>query len=320
MIFVEILSRHRDVAARFRFADQDVYIGRGYDNDVIVDDPYVGARHARLFRDDAGRLVVEDMGSANGMFLDRDKSRRRRIIVDGERPIRIGHTHLRIRETSHGVGPERIARSGVRIAPIALAAALCLVITGIEIVTRWSGETGEPRVSNYLAPLLWLAVIVPAWVAVWALLSRTFSGSAHVQRNLLIALAGILGFALCSELAQFSGFALNWAFVANYHYVAMWIILAIVCFLHLREVSRSRLVLKGAVVLILFAFIVTVQTLQQLEAFYNSGRETVSRRLLPPALRLVPVRDEHAFFAEIEGLKAKLDRDRLRARTDEAAP
>ena len=89
MIWVEILSRHRDVAARFRVAGPDVHIGRGYDNDVIVDDPYVAARHVRVFRDDDGRLVAEDLGSANGMFLDRAKSRDQRIVIEGERPIRI---------------------------------------------------------------------------------------------------------------------------------------------------------------------------------------------------------------------------------------
>ena len=38
MIWVEILSRHRDIAARFRFPGPEVRIGRGYDNDVIIDD------------------------------------------------------------------------------------------------------------------------------------------------------------------------------------------------------------------------------------------------------------------------------------------
>jgi len=58
MIWVEILSRHRDITARVRTASPEVRIGRGYDNDVIVDDPYVAARHLRVFRDEAGQLVA----------------------------------------------------------------------------------------------------------------------------------------------------------------------------------------------------------------------------------------------------------------------
>ena len=314
MIWVEILSRHREVAARFRFAGPDVRIGRGYDNDVILDDPYVAARHMRLFRDDAGRLVAEDMGSANGMFLDRDNGRRQRIVVDGERPIRIGHTCLRIRETGHAVEPERLAGPEVRILPIALS----VVVLAIEALAVWLAETTEPKASSYLAPLLGIAVAVAAWVAVWALLSRIFSGRARFQRNLLIALLGILVFSLYNEFAQFSAFALTWSIAIDYQYVVMWSVLAAVCFYHLREVGPSRLVLKGSAVAALFALIIAVQALKQSELLSNSGRQTTLRRLLPPALRLAPVRDENTFFAEIEHLKTKLDSDRTQARADDA--
>jgi hypothetical protein len=77
MIWVEILSRHREVAARLRVAGEEACIGRGYDNDGVVDDPYVAARHVRVFRHEAGRLVAEDAGSKNGMFLDRGSAERR---------------------------------------------------------------------------------------------------------------------------------------------------------------------------------------------------------------------------------------------------
>ena len=64
------------------------------------------------FATSPGELVAEDVGSANGMFLDGSKGRHERIVIDGERPIRIGHTYLRIRETSHAVERERVARPG----------------------------------------------------------------------------------------------------------------------------------------------------------------------------------------------------------------
>ncbi len=318
MIWVEILSRHHEVAARFRFAGQEVRIGRGYDNDVVVDDPYVAARHVRVFRDEPGRLVAEDVGSANGMFLDGSKSRHERIVIDGERPIRIGHTCLRIRETSHAVERERVARPELRVLPVALIAALSAVILGIDALAVWLAETTEPKASSYLTPLLGVAVSVVAWVVVWSLLSRIFSGRSRFQHNLLIALLGVLVFTLYNELAQFSAFALMWRIPANYEYVAMWSILAAVSFFHLREVGRSRLALKGGLVLALLALLIAIQTVQQFEVINDSGRQNTVRRLLPPALRLVPVRDEKTFFTEIEQLKTKLDSDLAQARADDA--
>src|SRR5262249_51832617 len=121
MIWVEILSRHRDIASRHRFPGPEVSIGRGYDNDVIVDDPYVAARHLRVFREDDGRLVAEDLGSTNGTFLDGGKTRLPRILLDGEQPIRIGQTFLRVREPDHAVEPERVAPRRRHILPVVAA-------------------------------------------------------------------------------------------------------------------------------------------------------------------------------------------------------
>jgi hypothetical protein len=314
MIWVEILSRHRDVAARFRFADAEVHIGRGYDNDVIVDDPYVAARHVRVFRDDGGRLVAEDLGSQNGMFLDRGKRRETCIVIDGERPIRIGHSYVRIREASHAVERERVGAPQARAWPMALAAALGVVVLAIDALKVWFAEIGEPKASNYLVPILTIAVAVVVWVAVWALLSRVFSGRAKFERNLLIAVVGVLAVSLYNELAQFSAFALTWRTAATYEYAALWCILAAVFFFHLREVGSSRLKLKAAVVGAVAVLAIAVQTVQQSEALYDSGRQNTLRQLMPPALRLAPVHDENVFFAEIEQLKLKLDGDRPQSR------
>ena len=318
MIWIEILSRHRDTTARFRIAGPEACIGRGYDNDVIVDDPYVAARHLRIFRDETGQLVAEDMGSANGIYLDGGKNRLARIIVDGSHPIRIGQTFLRVRETGHAVERERVARPERPILPIALAAALGVAILGITALNVWLTQTSEPKALSYVAPLLVTIASVLAWVGVWALLSRIFSGRSHFLRNLLIALAGVLGSSFYTQLAQVSAFALTWSTAVNYGYVAAWSILAAVCFFHLREIGRSRLLLKGALVTTLLAGAIAVQALQQSEAFSDSGRQITPRRLMPPALRIAPLRDENAFFSEIRKLRDRLDGDRTQARADDA--
>lgn len=317
MIWVEILSRHRDIAVRFRIDGPEARIGRGYDNDVIVDDPYVAAQHLRIFRDETGQLVAQDMGSINGMFLDGGRVRLDRVNVDGRHPIRIGQTFLRVRELNHAVEVERVAPPELRILPIALAAALGVVVLAINALSIWLTQTSEPKVLNYLTPLLGIVATILAWVGIWALLSRIFSGHSRFLRHLVIALSGILASSLYTQFAQFAAFALTWTTAVNYGYVATWTILAAACFLHLREIGRTRLLLKGALMMTLLAIAIAVQTLQQSEAFSNSGREITSRRLMPPALRLVPLRDESAFFGEIAKLRARLDGERTRANSDE---
>jgi hypothetical protein len=314
MIWVEILSRHRDIAARFRIASPEVRIGRGYDNDVIVDDPYVAAQHLRIFRDETGQLVAEDLGSANGTFLDGGRSRLASLIVDGRQPIRIGQTYLRVRDLNHAVEPERLARPQWRILPVVLTVTLMAAILGIDAVKIWLTQVGETRVSNYLTPLLSIVGLIAIWVGAWALLSRIFAGRTQLFRNLLIALATVFAFSFYNEFAQYLSFAWTWSAASTYQYLAAWSILAIACFLHLREVGASRLWLKGALVTALLAVAVTVQTLQRSEAFSDSGRQNIAHVLMPPAFRAVPFRDEATFFGEIGDLKSKLDGDRVEAR------
>ena len=55
MISVEVLSRHRDVVARYRSDAPATTVGRAYDNDVVVDDPAVAAHHLRIFATRAER-------------------------------------------------------------------------------------------------------------------------------------------------------------------------------------------------------------------------------------------------------------------------
>jgi hypothetical protein len=319
MIWVEVLSRHRDIAARFRIAASEVRIGRGYDNDVIIDDPYVAARHLRVFRDEAGQLVAEDLGSANGIFLDGGRQRLARIVVDGKHPIRIGKTHLRIREVHHEVERERVAAPEWPALPVAAAAALGASLLGLSALQIWLAQTAELRASSYLAPLLGIVAMVLIWAGLWALLSRIFSGSAHLLRNLLIALAGGLVFSFYHELARLLAFAWNWSAASTYQYVVSWSILAAVCFLHLREVGRTRLKLKAAVVAALFVVAIAFQTLQRSESFSDDGRQYRAHQLLPPALRAVPLTEQGAFFGDIANLKARLDGDRVHARPNEAA-
>ena len=141
-------------------------IGRGYDNDVIIDDPYVAAQHLRVFRDEAGQLVAEDLGSANGTFLDGGRNRFARIVIDGKHPIRIGQTYLRVRDIHHEVERERVAPPEWRALPIAAAAALGASLLGLSALQVWLAQTAELRASSYLTPLLTIVATVLVWAGI----------------------------------------------------------------------------------------------------------------------------------------------------------
>jgi hypothetical protein len=76
-------------------ADQQITIGRANDATLVLSDDYASSRHARLFPQD-GQWIVEDLGSTNGTYLDRQKVTQPTPVPAGV-PIRIGKTVLELR-------------------------------------------------------------------------------------------------------------------------------------------------------------------------------------------------------------------------------
>jgi hypothetical protein len=75
--------------------DQQITIGRADDATLVLSDDYASTRHARLFPQD-GQWLVEDLGSTNGTYLDRQKVTQPTPVPVGV-PIRIGKTVLELR-------------------------------------------------------------------------------------------------------------------------------------------------------------------------------------------------------------------------------
>jgi predicted component of type VI protein secretion system len=75
--------------------DQQITIGRADDATLVLADDYASTRHARLFPQD-GQWIVEDLGSTNGTYLDRQKVTQPTPVPIGV-PIRIGKTVLELR-------------------------------------------------------------------------------------------------------------------------------------------------------------------------------------------------------------------------------
>lgn len=310
VIWVEVLSRHRAVVSRHRCAGRGIRIGRAYTNDVILDDPYVAPEHAHIVRDEAGRLIVEDLGTANGLFAAHGRQRLERLALDDDSIFRVGHSHLRVRKTDHAVVPERQFGQQARAWPAILV--LAAAVIAAEAGSLWLADYAEPKASTYVVPLLALVVAIAGWSMAWSITSRIFAGQARFEQNLIIALAGALGLEMVSASSAVGAFGLSWSALAGYTYVGVFALLAAMCFVHLRQINPARALAAGGVVAAMLLAAVTIQMLMQGDA-RSSPAALYVRNLLPPALRLAPVKDEAAFFGGVEALRGKIDADRAEA-------
>ncbi|HET7923674.1 MAG TPA: FHA domain-containing protein [Rhodanobacteraceae bacterium] len=319
-IWVEVLSRlhHHDVAARYRFTDVPITIGRAYDNDVVIDDPHVAAHHLRITRGENGALVAEDLGSLNGLYVDRARKRSKEVTLDAGHELSIGATVLRVRTAVHEVPAETPMLRGLPYWPSAI---LCIVgVFALAALDLWLSETSEPKAIRYFTPLLILTVAVSVWTTAWSVLTRVFTGRARFGLHFLIVAAGLLGYSVYSQLAEMGAFAWSWTALANSSYVVAWLFLGGIVFAHLLVVNKARRPLKLVVALILVAAGIAMQTLKQSEYRSTYGQPALLGRLEPPALRLVSPQREQAFFTDSEAIRARLDKARLEEPTGGGEP
>ncbi len=70
--------------------DSDLVLGRGEHAEIRLEDPFASSRHARIYAQ-AGTLVLEDLRSTNGTYLNEE-------LLDTPRPLHPGD-HMRIGES-----------------------------------------------------------------------------------------------------------------------------------------------------------------------------------------------------------------------------
>jgi len=72
--------------------DGDIVLGRGDRAEIRLDDPFASARHARIY-EQGNILVIEDLGSTNGTYLNEEVLETPRPLHPGDR-VRIGDSEF----------------------------------------------------------------------------------------------------------------------------------------------------------------------------------------------------------------------------------
>ena len=127
--------------------DADLLLGRQAPDEEgkLGGDPRISRRHARVWRDEDGRLSVEDLGSANGTFVNDARISAARVLESGDL-VRVGSTVLEVT-----AGARQVAERPSAEAPAVLTISgegRRLSVTDELVIGR--GVSGEGRLSEDL--------------------------------------------------------------------------------------------------------------------------------------------------------------------------
>lgn len=191
VIIVEVRDRRLHLLARQRVDQFPVRIGRAYDNDIILDDRHVDAHHAALSLDADGVVVIEDLGSVNGIRDGAGSALSPRLRLASGGTARLGETVLRVLDAGHSVAravplahESRLARlvRTPRAAWTAIGASMLLSAL-MASFRLYDGESAVTAVSAALVVLSMLSI----WAGIWAIVGRAQGGRAGFLTHLAIA-------------------------------------------------------------------------------------------------------------------------------------
>jgi pSer/pThr/pTyr-binding forkhead associated (FHA) protein len=117
----------------YDLAAQELAVGRAVDNDIVLDDPSLSRKHAKLRRATADELEVEDLGSSNGTYVNGRKVGRGAV-----RPgdvLRFGELNFRVEgDTLQGTSAVTAEITPQQLYLLAGGAALTLIMLVVMLI------------------------------------------------------------------------------------------------------------------------------------------------------------------------------------------
>ena len=202
-LIVEVLDpRTGEVRVRRRLDAGPVTLGRGYDNDIVLDDAYADARHARIVSDETGALVIEDLGSVNALFRPGPGgARQTRVVVHPDLEVRVGRTRLRFRDSDAPLPPalpDLPTSAGRMPRPRWVGTwwgqlGVTVVATAALGWIAWLGNYTASPGSEVASTTLGILLIAALWAGIWAVASRIVVQRFRFLGHLAVVSAMTLG-------------------------------------------------------------------------------------------------------------------------------
>lgn len=309
---LEVFNRSGLLLQRLRWAGERVTVGRAYDNDVIVSDPYVCPHHFEL-RIESGQPRVHDLGSVNGTYLGSSRQRVQSADLDEGQVIQFGHSQMRLLQDGGALAPTWLdsSRHGL-LAMLSKSWVLLLAVLSalaVLAVDSLLDNAAPPKVLTLLLDMFYPLLLVLAWSGMWALINRIVAHRSNFHVHLTIALLGVTVEFLTTQAVQLVVFAWDWNAALGWaSWVASSAVLFAVLYAHMRYAlhGSARRQIWVAAVMSLFLFGVPAAA-GFIDRNNFSSLPQLAPLLRPPQYRQVDGQNAAEFFQRAENLKSRLD-------------
>ncbi len=331
VMVVEVLGGHGRVRARHRIAasggEVQCTVGRGARCDVVLDDPFVAAVHARIAVDAEGTVTVSDLESVNGVEIGGRRLHGVEQVRLADGVLRVGRTRLRVRTEREVIAPEQPDRGApswqARASEQRVLAAGVAVSVAVTVFEVWT-STAQPRElpTTLVAMLLVMLALAGVWIALWALASRVAFGESRWVRHAVIVFVVYAVLSVVALVAEIVNSALGLhvsSTVAAAVLVGVGASTALSSHLVNASPMRARIAVTIGVTIpaVIIAAILWTQTRNE-----NRSPSHIADhdRILPPALLWRRGLPFDGFTAELADLRARADARRAFVEREDPSP
>lgn len=312
-IVLELLSRKNIPLKHFKFEQDYVNVGRDFNNDLRLDDPYVCPSHMLVAMDpESGLLMVNDCKSANGIKVNNKFVTQAKL--NPQDIIKVGRTRLRIIDTKAPLA-EAIPLSELEenlswLNRAPLAVALSLMCLGLMLALQFFSSVNEFNILKALPTELGQLAAFCLWPLCFAVLAKVVKKESHLtnQVNLTLLMFLFVNLLLLSKNvvifnihpgAWFAWFEL--LLLASLTGGFIWLTL----FIGFHQTDRRRNIIS-------FLMTATIIAPIYVLGFLNSGdfnpRPVYDPILLPPTYNVTGSIDTQEFLEKTEKLFLNVDK------------
>lgn len=279
----ELDDRHR-LVARHRLTGPTAHLGRGYDNDLVLDDPSLAARHLTVCPQPQNQFTVHPLPGIPVYLEGTGKRLEEETTVDGHDILVLGDTRLRLRGAEHPIAPP-VTIQPPRFPGLLVTATIFAVALLIYAVSDWTYAGLPEPLWRHLSEQWFFILVAGVWITLWSLVNHLLYGRTNVDRHARATALGLLGLATVVHLPGPLAFGLSIALPEYLKDAGFSVVFAALALAHLRVFDGEPLLAisrSGAVILLLTALGVA-----GFNGVKDDGNVALVAATYPPGLRMV---------------------------------